>query len=179
MHKPKTVTPVPIALVVSLAMVLAGCGGNGTSAPRQALLPAAASGIGGATAALDADISGEFSGTVNDSVFGAGRASIELSQYHQAAGGILTMTFGSTAFITPLSYGMNGGRLNGTDNYQISASSGVCSFTETATYKGGKLNGTYQAGNRCSNDHGTFTTKQTCRFSHSMGANPALKTCRF
>lgn len=174
MHKSKIVTPIAIVLIAALVMVLpAACGGSGATA-RQVLPPAAASAIGDAAAL---DVSGEFFGTVNDSVFGAGRAAVELSQYHKAAGGILTMTFGSTAFITPLSYVVQGRMLNGTDNYQISGSSGVCAFTDTATYKGGELNGSYQAVSGCSNDHGTFKTKQTCRFSQSTGANFALKTC--
>jgi hypothetical protein len=176
MHRRKTATSGPIALIAALAMVLpAACGGNGTGAPAQASLPATASGIG--DTAAPRDVSGEFTGTVTDSFFGTGRASIELSQSQEAAGGIMVLPFGSTALITPLSYVVKGGKLTGSDNYSISASSGVCAFSETATYRNGHLNGKYQAVNGCSSDHGTFMTKQTCRFSQNMGTNFALKTC--
>lgn len=165
----------PAALSGGLAMILTvACGGNGT-VTRQTLIPAAASDLGDAAASLD--VSGEYSGSVNDSVFGAGRAAIELSQYRKAAGGIMTLTFGSTALITPVSYVANGRSLNGADNYQISASSGVCAFTETATYKDGQLKGAYRGVDRCSSDQGTFTVKETCRFSNGTGANFTLKTC--
>lgn len=172
-------TPRHLSVFLMLALIIilpAGCNSN-TGVPAGASVPAAAA--GGDAGAAPRDVSGEFFGTINDSVFGTGQASAELSQYQNDAGGVLTFTYGSTAFITPASFLVNGTKLTGTSNFSISASSGICTFSEKATYKSGRLSGSYQVLNSCSGDHGTYTMKQQCRFSQRLGTgiNFALKPC--
>lgn len=166
-------------LVLALVTIVpAACGGSAGGGPAEASIP----GTTAATAdgAVTRDVSGEFFGTIDDSVFGAGRAAAELSQYQKAAGGILTFTYGSTAFITPAAFVVNGSKLIGTSNFSISGSSGICTFSETATYKSGHLKGSYQAVSGCSGDHGTYTMKQNCSFAQRLGGgiNFALKSCK-
>jgi len=168
-----------LSAALTLALITIGpaaCGGNG-GGPAGASIPNAAAAAG--DGAMSRDVSGEFFGTVNDSVFGAGRASAEVSQFQKAAGGILTFTYGSTAFITPAAFVVNGTKLTGTSNFSISASSGICTFSEAATYENGRLKGSYQAVTGCSGDHGSYTMKQKCSFSQRLagGVDFALKSC--
>jgi mRNA-degrading endonuclease YafQ of YafQ-DinJ toxin-antitoxin module len=125
------------------------------------------------------NLSGEYAGTVNDSVFGSGKAYAELLQYHNAVGGSTLFEYaGSTVFIDPNVFLLKGTTLTGTA--EGATLSGVpCTMSETAMYSDHRLTGSYKAVNGCSGESGTFTVKESCRFVTESIAEPrfALKDC--
>lgn len=124
------------------------------------------------------NLSGEYAGTVNDSIFGNGKANVELLQYHNAVGGRSLFEYGSTVFVDPNVFLLKGATLTGTA--AGATLTGVpCTMTETATYDNHRLTGSYKAVNGCSGESGTFTVKESCRYV--TDSNPevtfALKDC--
>jgi hypothetical protein len=156
------------ALVLALVVLApTAWGGSSTGSPT------------GASAAL-LNISGQYAGTVNDSVFGKGQIVIEVTQYRNAVAGILLFTYpGSVALITPGSFLLSGNSLTGR-GASATLSGDPCPLSETATYTTTHhLNGSYKAISGCSGETGTFTTKQQCRYPPdlAMESGSALKRC--
>jgi len=132
------------------ALIVSGCSGNNTSPAPQPTTPV---------------VSGEYSGTVTDSVHGNGTAAVTpLSQHGGALGGTLASTFGATAVTQSLALaiGTNGsitGNALGSD-----ASGNTCAFNVTGSYtaSSNQLSGTYTAFSGCSGQNGSFTLTQQC-----------------
>ncbi|HEY6325218.1 MAG TPA: hypothetical protein VIW73_01705 [Candidatus Cybelea sp.] len=154
------------ALITALTFALAGlalaaCGGAGATpsfAPQAHMAPALIS-----HGARVPNLSGEYAGTVNDSIFGSGKIYGELLQYHDAVGGDLLLEYGSTVFEPPVAFLLKGTTLTGTGE-GATLSSIPCTMSETATYSNGSLIGSYKAVNGCSGESGTYTMKEDCRF---------------
>jgi hypothetical protein len=169
------------ALITALTFALAGpsltaCGGAGASpnfAPQAQLAPPLISNY-----ASTPNLSGEYAGTVNDSLFGSGKAFAELLQYHDAVGGTTLFEYGSTVFGSPSVFLLKGTTLTGTA--EGATLSGVpCTMSETATYSNHRLNGSYKAVNGCSGESGTFAIKEYCKYVTKSPTEPrfAFKDC--
>lgn len=147
------------ALTSICLLVLSACTGGAGSVPS-----------GGSAAQLpltrvndDAktiNLSGQYSGTIHDSVHGKGKASASLSQYTSALGGALGVT-GSSA-MADISWTVNGAAVDGTS--VIVTSSGYCSFAMSGTYntKSFSLNGKYHAVHGCTGETGKYKLKHQC-----------------
>ena len=71
---------------------------------------------------------------------------------------------------------MSGAQLTGSGNFSTSATSGVCTFSETATYRSGHhLAGLYRAIHGCSGESGTFMLKEKCQYLQASGMHTDVK----
>lgn len=125
------------------------------------------------------NLSGEFVGSVNDSLYGSGQTYAELVQYHDAVGGIIIFEYGSTVFVTPDVFLLSKGTtLTGTGE-SATLSGDPCAISETAMQSNLRLKGSYKARRGCSGENGTFTMKEVCRYVANSVAEPraALKNC--
>jgi hypothetical protein len=169
------------ALITALTFALAGlvltaCGGAGASpnfAPQAQMASPLIS-----NDAIMPNLSGEYAGTVSDSVFGSGKIYGELLQYHDAVGGDFLLEYGSTVFAPPVAFLLKGTTLTGTGE-GATLSGGPCTMSEIATYGNHSLTGSYKAVNGCSGESGTYTMKEYCRYVTNSIAEPrrSLKTC--
>jgi hypothetical protein len=114
-----------------------------------------------------ANLSGDYSGTMQDAVAGHGTASGTLSQQGTTAGGGITLQ-GSTATVTAeMTLTVNSSNaLSGA--IVIDYPSGTtCTFNTTGTYSNNGvtagISGSYTAVTNCSGDTGTYTLTQQCQ----------------
>lgn len=166
----------PALMLAFTVIASTGCGGSGASAPVGVLAPVTASGF--ATTATTLNVSGQYAGKVQDTVFGAGEIYADFSQYKGVVGGVVQFVYGSTEFFVPATFLMTGGTLTGSGAIGR-VTGGICMASETATYSSHNLNGSYKATHGCSGDSGTFMMTQRCRFPQGWGTgiNSALKRC--
>lgn len=154
--------------------VCGGAGASPTLASQAKLAPSLIS-----NDASMPNLSGEYAGTVKDSIFGSGKVYAQMLQYHNAVGATMIVEYGSTVFINPNVFLISKGTtLMGTG--EGATLSGVpCKLSETAMHSNLRLSGSYQAENGCSGESGTFTVKEQCRFVTNSTAEPrfALKDC--
>jgi hypothetical protein len=164
------------ALILAFTIVAsAGCGGNGAGVPVS-VSALQANGIN--TMASMLNVSGQYAGNVNDSVFGTGRIYADVAQYRDSVGGTVTFIYGSTVFITPATFLLNRSTLKGSGAIG-KVTGGVCTASETATYTASHhLNGSYAATQGCSGDTGSFTMAQQCRYQQGLArVDSTLKRC--
>lgn len=159
------------------SLMLAACGGIGASpntAPQAPVAPSLTS-----NDAIVSNLSGEYAGTVNDSVFGSGKINGELLQEHNAVGGRLLLEYGSTVFDDPVAFLLKGTTLAGTGE-GATLSGSPCTMSETAALSNGRLTGSYKAINGCQGESGTYTMKEYCRYITGPNDEPrfALKQCQ-
>lgn len=138
-----------IALFPALALCvsLAGCHGGGTTPAVQ-----------------PPNLSGDYTGTLQDSKSGSGNATATLAQHGTSAGGAISAA-------------LSGGTLNAQITLAIGSSNAVsgamvvdftngttCTFGTTGSYNTGTnvLSGTYSAVTGCSGQSGTYTLTQQC-----------------
>lgn len=130
-------------------IALAGC--NASSAIPSATVP---------------NISGDYSGTIQDGQGGSGTATGTLAQHGASAGGAITDTEAAQTITGDLSVTI-------TPSYAYSGtmvidypSGTTCTFHTTGSYVNGSggwgLNGSYKAVTNCSGDTGTYTLTQQC-----------------
>jgi hypothetical protein len=124
------------------------------------------------------NLSGQYAGTVSDSLHGSGRIYAELVQHHHAVAGNITFTYGSTEFGTPAVFLLKETTLTGTGE-SATVSLNPCTVSETAVYSNYSLTGSYRAVRGCSGDSGTFTMKEYCHYGLNSAAEPGfvLKHC--
>lgn len=147
-------------LGVVLAL-LAACMGGPTGTPTtQQAVQSDSTQIG--DAARSYNLSGEYAGTVKDSVHGTGKARAKLSRSLSALGGSLSIS-GNPA-VAYISWTSSGRSVSGTSVFV--ASGGYCTFSHTSTYnpKTHVLSGSYKPLYGCSGESGTYTLKQNCYF---------------
>ncbi|HLY02002.1 MAG TPA: hypothetical protein VKR56_05830 [Candidatus Cybelea sp.] len=124
------------------------------------------------------NLSGQYSGSVSDSVLGTGTAIANFAGAGVALGGYFVFTFGSTNYDNPTIAGggrdglqANGYRGGGGDNvfgaFESTIASTACEFAYSASYSSSdnELTGKYKAINGCSGETGTFTLTQACYYS--------------
>lgn len=149
-------SPFPAALGL---LVLSACAAGGNAVPNWASGPQALSRSAGDDAKT-INLSGQYSGTVKDSVRGKGRAKASLSQYKTTLGGALRVV-GSSA-VADISWTASGTTVEGTS--VIATASGYCTFALSGTYDTSSfvLTGAYHAVRGCSGETGNYTLKHQC-----------------
>lgn len=159
--------PARNAAAAAVALLFsAGCGGGG--------VPNVSGANGVATAnrsAHPARVSGEYSGSFTDSVYGKGTATAVYAQEGDAVGGAQTIAYGSQTRTESVSQVVSGNSGSGTA--VDDSGSTYCSFATASTYDAGKrrLKGTFTAVYGCSGEHGTFTLHQQCYFKGQGSGN--------
>ncbi|MEO6834911.1 MAG: hypothetical protein ABI231_03275 [Candidatus Tumulicola sp.] len=146
-------------LAVACALVLAAC-----NASTSATTPATP------TPALT-NVAGQYNGSVQDSVFGNGRALGDFSQTGSAVGGRLQYAYGTQTILNSVAMSLSrSNALGGTATATIG--SAACTFGISSTYDATtfKLSGNYSATNGCSGESGTFALKEACYYK--QGAAP-------
>jgi hypothetical protein len=170
----------PIRKAISVAIggfALTACGGTSGAPP---LAGSAAQAQSVQNEAQITNVSGQYSGTIKDSEYGKGKATFNVAQYKNAAGGIFTV-IGTQTVSAPATYVVSGTTLRGTG---VSPGSPIaCVFTESAKYDSSTrvLSGSYRAPHGCSGEaqSGTFTMKRQCYYASDWVARPenGLKQC--
>ena len=143
-----------LAALVIAALMLSACNAN-TNPPNNP--------------PTVAQIAGEYSGTVTDSVLGNGTATVTLSQKASSIGGTVAETFGSgpvavnVANTVALTIDFNDD-LNGSGVASLGPGGSSCGFNFSGTIdpSTGVLNATYKAYSGCSGQNGSFSLTQTC-----------------
>jgi hypothetical protein len=165
--------------MLAVAVALAACGSGGVGAP------AAGTGQSSTAAhsrgdAASRNYSGEYAGTVKDSLYKKGKIHASFAQYQAAVGGSMTQTEGSSHSSTmSASFEVSDTTFTGTAATTIGST--VCVFTIGGAYDTAKhsLHGSYQSASGCSAESGTFTMKQKCYYA-KPGADAdvgGLKMC--
>ncbi len=158
----------------SIAIALSACATNSqSSVPGAGDAPQTAA----ATATIVND-SGDYSGSFQDSAFGAGSASASLAQDGQVVGGVINVAYGSNnVSYSVAAQTQDGLSIGGAQVAELA--SGVCSLNVTATYhkKSHILSGTYQSANGCAGVTGSFSLQHECTFKRAglLNINPRQK----
>lgn len=139
------------------AALIAGCG-SGTNNGTTPVMGGAAP-----------NISGDYTGTMNDAQSGAGQVnSATFAQSGDTVGGSMTGTFAAstlpvqmTLTITPVTNATGGSMVI---DYPPAGTGPQCTFTTSGTYNQNTnvLSGSYTAVSGCSGDSGTYTLTQQC-----------------
>ncbi len=135
----------PACLAAMLA--LAACTHNSTNPP-----------------ATISNISGDYTGTVQDSVTGAATATATLAQHGASAGGPLSMTAGSTTLTGALALVITtSNSLSGTLVEDLPSGT-TCTFSTSGSYdtSNSQITGSYTAITGCTGQTGTYTLAQQC-----------------
>jgi len=124
------------------------------------------------------NLSGQYSGSVSDSVLGSGTAIANLIGAGGGLGGYFVFTFGSANYDNPTIAGggrdglqANGYRGGGHGDvfgaFESTIASTSCEFYYSASYStsDNELTGSYKAVNGCSGETGSFTLTQACYYS--------------
>jgi hypothetical protein len=171
------------SITLAVAIGLTACGSGSAGSP--------AVGIGqSSTAARTSgepaprNYSGDYAGTVKDSLYNKGSIKATFAQYQTAVGGSMTQDEISRTGTMTASFGVTAGTtLTGTavEKFGVGTSSTACVYTIGGTYNAAthRLRGSYQAVHNCSGETGTFTMKQKC-FYPRPGADAdvgGLKMC--
>lgn len=139
--------------VVLAAMLLAGtvtmtaCTHNGSSTPST-----------------PSNISGDYTGTVQDSVSGTLSATAILAQHGGSAGGTLSTTAGSTTLNSALSLVISSSNALSGTMVQDLPDGTTCTFHTSGTYNTSsqQISGSYTAVTGCTSQSGTYTLSQQC-----------------
>lgn len=137
----------PLVLVTSLGLAACNGGGSSSTTPSQI-----------------ANLSGDYSGTMQDAQAGTGTAAATLAQHGSSAGGSITAATPGGTLTAQISLAITpSNALSGA--IVIDESSGVtCTFKTTGTYDPttNVVTGSYTAVTNCSGDTGTYTLTQQC-----------------
>ena len=117
------------------------------------------------------NISGDYSGTVTDSVGGTGNATATLAQHGNTAGGAITDVETGGTVVAQLSLTITTG--NSTSGAMVVDYSGgtTCTYQTSGSYNPGTnvLSGSYSAISNCSGETGTYTLTQLCHDTVTSG----------
>ena len=139
------------------------CGANGGAPAAPSLQTSLAVRDDGAPR----NLSGQYAGTIKDSIHGKSKASANFAQSGRALGGTTTAPSASGWQAAVSAWTIEGDTLHGQG--VSSASSETCTISETATYSPAthRLAGSYHAVHGCSGDTGSFTLKQQCFYARA------------
>lgn len=129
-----------------------------------------------------ANISGDYSGTITDSVAGTGNANGTLAQSGNQAGGQIAFSPASGAQTLDVSLTIDASNAISGAMVVDYATAPTCTFKVTGNYANatGVLSGAYTAVTNCSGESGTFSLTQQCtdtitdhaRRDHTVGTTP-------
>jgi hypothetical protein len=169
-------------LAVSAAMLVA-CGGNGsgTTLPGAGFgMQAASNHIGDAAGP---NLSGEYSGSVDDTYYGKGTATAFYAAYANAVGGVFTLKFKKATIYLSAVQTVSGPKVDGST--EGGSGSAYCTSSTSAKYdaKTNMVSGSYTTVYGCiTGEKGTFSLKHQCYFKGSGSADirpnaGAIKPC--
>lgn len=137
------------------------------------------------------NLSGQYTGTVTDSVLGTGTASANFAGAPGGLGGWIAFTFGTAVYANPTIAGPDfsggqgdwgrggGGGVRGI--FVATVASTACTFGFKASYDASSfvLSGEYKAVNGCSGENGSFSLTQQCYYQErgSLRRNVGLGGC--
>ena len=136
-------------LVLTSVVVLAGCS-SGSVTPAATLSPS--------------NISGDYSGTMQDAQGGSGPATATLAQTGSTAGGTITVKEAAQTVAAQISLAIaSSNSLSGSMVIDF-ANGTTCTFSTTGTYNSATavLSGSYSAVTNCAGDTGTYSLTQQC-----------------
>jgi len=108
-------------------------------------------------------VSGEYTGTAQDSVAGAQTVATTLAQHGSSVGGTLTLTAGGVSNTEAVAWTLTTQKgLSGTGTETVGAA--TCTFAMTGAYDTttNEINGTYSAVTGCAGTTGSYTLTQQC-----------------
>jgi hypothetical protein len=157
------------------ACIFAACGATG-STPSAAIQTSSLQIRGDA---LLRNLSGQYVGTIEDSLGGKGTVGASLAQYKSAIGGRLKVKLAKDSHTDLLAFALSSpATLTGNLIY---AGSAACTLRTTGKYDAAthRLTGSYRAVHGCSGETGTFSMEQQCYYVLSGPATPeaGLKQC--
>ncbi|HEV3155104.1 MAG TPA: hypothetical protein VGZ02_14945 [Candidatus Baltobacteraceae bacterium] len=136
------------ALFTAAALLLTACNGSTSTAP-----PA------------PPNVSGDYTGSVQDAQMGSGNVTGTLAQHGNSAGGAMTMPVsgGTLNFQMSLALSPNNS-MSGSIVVNLPNNGPACTFSTTATYDptNNVISGTYTAVSNCAGDTGSYTLNQQC-----------------
>lgn len=156
------------ATALVTVLTLSACnGGSGTftAAPTPSPTP------------QPANISGDYSGTMTDTLSGAGTASGTLTQHGNNAGGAISDVVVSGTATAQIAISIS--ETNATSGSMVIAypSGPTCTFSTTGTYTNNGttavLSGTYTAVTNCAGDSGSYSLNQQCTYTVTPNARRA------
>ena len=125
------------------------------------------------------NLSGQYVGSVSDSVIGTGTAAANFASTGTNLGGYFEFTFGSTEYSNAASGASTSRGMEGV--FVATIASTACSFSFKAKYNGSNnvLRGQYRAVNGCAGEHGTFRLTQQCFYDEGSDIRPnaGLRPC--
>lgn len=136
------------AVLLVVALTLAACNSGSTNSTPNTI----------------SNISGDYTGTVQDSVGGTLAASATLSQHGSAAGGVLTTTSGGVAFNSAITLVITSSNaVSGTVVHDL-PNGATCTFSTSGNYNTAsqQITASYSAVTGCSGQSGTYTLDQQC-----------------
>ena len=141
-------------VIIAASLTLAAC----TSSSTQPI-------------AAFSNLSGDYSGTVTDSVGGAGDATATFAQHGNAAGGAITDVETSGTIVEQMSVTINSANaVNGA--FVVDYTDGTtCTYRTSGTYEPGTnvLSGSYTAVTNCLGESGTYSLTQLCHDTVTSG----------
>jgi hypothetical protein len=134
-------------ILAAAVIVLSGCNGSSSSPP--AAIP---------------NISGDYVGSVQDSVLGAAAVTGTLAQHGGSAGGGLVLTAGSATQNVAYSVVVDSSNAISGTMVEDLASGTTCTFSTSGNYNPStnQISGSYTAVTNCSGQNGTYTLTQQC-----------------
>lgn len=135
-----------LAGAVAALLLNSGCNGSSPSSPVPSI----------------ANISGDYTGTLEDGTAGTLTASAVLAQHGSAAGGSLSLT-GAVTLVAAVSFSVSS--TNALSGAIVEDKAGnACTLSVTGNYNPGsfQITGSYQAVSGCAGETGTFTLNQQC-----------------
>jgi opacity protein-like surface antigen len=124
--------------------------------------------------ARGANLSGQYAGSVSDSVLGSGNATADMVASDASLGGHFVFALGGGTYDNPMLSGNTRNGLRG--EFEATVASVACRFSFKARFDRArsKLDGSYEAvGSACSGENGTFELKQQCYYNVSGDIRPA------
>lgn len=144
--------------LLTLVAVVALSGCNGSTAP---------------VAATPTNISGDYSGTMQDAQGGSGTATGTLAQTGFTAGGTITDTEAAATLSAQISLTITtANAVKGSIVIDYPNNGPTCTFSTSGTYNTSTnvLSGSYTAVTNCSGDSGTYSLTQQCTDTVTSGA---------
>jgi hypothetical protein len=125
------------------------------------------------------NISGQYSGTMQDAQSGSGTATASLAQRGADAGGTITDVGTSATLSAQVSLVISSSNaVDGTIVINYPSNGPTCTFTTTGTYDTSTnvLSGSYTAVTNCSGDTGTYSLTQQCTATVTSVDRRRMKT---
>jgi hypothetical protein len=125
------------------------------------------------------NISGDYSGTMQDSSAGSGTASGTLAQHGSSAGGNVTLVGSSKTVTAQMSLAIDASNaISGTIVIDYPSPGPTCTFSTAGSYDTttNVLSGTYTAVTNCSGGTGTFSLTQQCTDTVTSGRRRPMHT---